>query len=402
MKMVIKMNESIILLSKDAFGKFYLPTYGNKHWKTPNVDELAAKGTVFNRFYTAAPSSAMAYWSMFTGKDAIESPQKNYSVINTYQDETLFDKANKLGFETHVIWDAHWMITAKLYSECYGKNTTIHPLENIRQPVGAHSVHKEKLVPSEERVNATLEKIEDCIKEIMSSGKKVFVWMHLPHVLNGRVGYGGDIDVYDRVVGMVRQYFDDSNIFLTADHGNMNGTHHKIGYGFDVYEAAINIPLITPRYGDYKTYDRIVSNIDYFDLIFERKIPERKFILSDTAYYAQLHRKLAIISDRYKYIYNKADGTEELYDLIEDPNESQNLMFDTMYDTDRTLDTPLKELYFYPYWDNLPAVREEFRAEWKKIWKNENTLEHIEALYQKYGKIIKRHINKFKKKLKSK
>lgn len=391
------MIDSIILLSKDAFGKFYLPTYGNKHWQTPNVDELAEKGTVFHRFYTAAPSSAMAYYSMFTGKTAMESPQKNYTPINTYQGDTLFDKANKLGFETHVVWDVKWMTTAKLYSECYGRNTTIHPLIDIRQPVGAHYVHEGELKADPNVENETVEKITKCLDDIFSSGKKVFVWMHLPHVLNGRVGYGTDIDVYDRIVGIVRKYFDDNNIFLTADHGNMNGTHNKIGYGFDVYEPAICIPLITPRYGDHRSYDNVVSNIDLYQLLFERNIPERELVYSDSAYYAQLHRKLAIIGNRYKYIYNKSDCSEELYDLIEDPFENQNLMYDKMYDVDRTLETPLRELYFYPYWDELPQIREFFRKEKERVWKNENTHEHLEAVYQKYGKILMRKYRKLQK-----
>lgn len=390
------MNKSIILLSKDAFGKFYLPVYGNKHWKTPNVDELAKKGTIFNRFYTAAPSSAMAYWSMFTGKYAMQSSQKNYSPVNFYEGKTLFDKANDLGYETHIIWDIKWMTTAKLYSECYGKKTIIHPLIDIRQPVGAHYVHKGVLKEDKKKEEETIEKIENCIKNIMNSNKKIFVWMHLPHVLNGRVGYGMDIDLYDKIVGIIRKYFEDENIFLTADHGNMNGTHNKIGYGFDVYEAAINIPFISPRYGNYKKYDKIVSNISLYELIFERKIPNEDYIFSDSAYYAQLHRKLAIIGNRYKYIYNKSNNLEELYDILEDPEETQNLMYDTMYDEDRFLDTPLRELYYYPYWNKIEDVRNEFRKIKNKVWKNENKIEYIEAICQKYGKIIKRKYNKLK------
>jgi len=61
---------SIILLTKDAFCTDYLPPYGNVYWagKTPNMDELASKGTIFTNYFTAAPSSAMSYLSMFTGK----------------------------------------------------------------------------------------------------------------------------------------------------------------------------------------------------------------------------------------------------------------------------------------------------------------------------------------------
>ena len=38
-----------VLITKDALRKDYLPSYGNKFWKTPNIDELASKGTIFNK-----------------------------------------------------------------------------------------------------------------------------------------------------------------------------------------------------------------------------------------------------------------------------------------------------------------------------------------------------------------
>ena len=41
--------ESILLLTKDAMCTSYFPCYGNEYWKgkTPNMDELVEKGTVF-------------------------------------------------------------------------------------------------------------------------------------------------------------------------------------------------------------------------------------------------------------------------------------------------------------------------------------------------------------------
>lgn len=61
--------DSIVLITKDALNRGYLPTYGNNYWrgKTPNIDYLAGKGNTFKSFYTAAPSTVMSYISMFTG-----------------------------------------------------------------------------------------------------------------------------------------------------------------------------------------------------------------------------------------------------------------------------------------------------------------------------------------------
>ena len=60
------MEDRIILISKDVLMKAYLTPYGNQYFEMPNLSELAQKGTVFNRHYTAAPSTAMAFTSMST------------------------------------------------------------------------------------------------------------------------------------------------------------------------------------------------------------------------------------------------------------------------------------------------------------------------------------------------
>lgn len=367
--------DSILLFTKDAFPCEYLPCYGNRYWKgkTPNFDELANKGTLFTRFYTAAPSSAMAYMAMFTGKYSHEQNIKAYiPLVKSYEGETLFDKARVRGFECHVIWDEIWMSTSYKHSLCYGEGTIFHALHGLRQGVGFHYKHEGFLQPSVEKEDATLKMIEQEIQSITNKGK-VFVWFHLPHVINGRVGYGGDIDLHDRVLGIMRKYFDDSNIFVSADHGNMNGKKGILGYGFHVYEPAIRIPLITPRKAGLSVCETPISNIDWDKIIFGGdQIPTREVIISDSAYYAQPSRKTAFIYDKYRYIYNKATKAEELYDIEWDPEQNFNLMQDTCYDPDRKVINISRELYFYPDWDELTAIREKMRNEKNAIWREED------------------------------
>lgn len=387
---------SIILISKDALGKFYFPTYGNEFWrgKTPNIDELAAKGTVFNRHYTAAPSSAMSYFSMWTELYAHQTKRKDYLPIKEKEGfVSVFDKAYDLGFDNHIIWDAHWMITAKLYSECYGDHVVFNSIKDIRQPVGSHQSHARALESDEYLVDETVMKIKNEIETICSENKKVFIWMHLPHVMHGRNTYGSDIDVFDRIVGVAREYFTDDNIFITADHGNMNGTHGKIGYGFDVYEAASCIPLISPRIDNLEFVNYPTTTCDLFKIIFERVIPQRDVVYSDSAYYCQLHRKLAIIKGDYKYIFNRRDHSEELYDVEYDPSENVNLITDRIYDVDRHLSCPLQEMYFYPHWKDLPAIRQEMRAYKNEVWREGTFFEKLHAYYLHFGKVVWRVVN---------
>lgn len=366
--------DSILLFTKDAFCTEYLPCYGNKYWKgkTPNIDALIAKGTIYTHFYTAAPSSAMAYMAMFTGKYPYEQEIMEYTpLVKSYSGETLFDKARKRGFDCHVVWDEIWMSTSYRHSLCYGKGTKFHALIGLRQGEGFHYKHEGILQPDLEKEQATLKMIEDEIKKITDLGK-VFVWFHIPHVINGRVSYGSDIDLHDRILGIMRKYFNDENIYFSGDHGNMNGQKGKLGYGFDVNELSIKIPLITPRKEGKFICDDLMCNIDWDKIIFDDQIPRREIVISDSAYYAQPNRKIAILYKNYRYIYNKIDGTEELYDIDWDPNQNFNLMSDTTYDSDRRVTNISRELYFYPYWDELSGIRNKLRAEKNKIWRTES------------------------------
>ena len=167
----------------------------------------------------------------------------------------------------------------------------------------------------------------------------------------------------------MRKYFSDDSIYISADHGNMNGYNGKYCYGFDVYTQNIGIPLITPRIDDMTVCDEYISNIDIKQIILDHRIPKRKFIYSDTQYYAQPKRKLAIIHNDFLYIYNKKNKTEELYDLKYDRALRCNMFYDTFYDVDRELKTYTRELFFSPRWDEAIKIRDVFTNEKNRIWK---------------------------------
>lgn len=385
------MNNNILLITKDALCKDYLPIYGNKLWKgkTPNIDDLANKGTVFYRHYTAAPSTVMAFRSMVTGLFAHEQPFSKYTPQEIEsQPLDLFEIAKSNGYEGHLIWDRSWVKMVLRYGNCYGKDTIIHNIEGIKQGVGCHYKHDGNLVCDDAKVKLTIDRIVREIEGIVNNANKAFVWMHLPHVINGRIAYGGDIDVLDTLIGKMRQYFDDDNIFISADHGNMNGYKGKWCYGFDVNTSAIEIPLIAPRIDNLSECNDITSNVDIKTLIFERKIMNRDYVFSDSAYFAQPHRKLAIISDNFAYIYNKASNTEELYDIEHDKYERVNLLKNADYDPDRKLTSPVRDYYYSPYWDQVDNIANSFREIKRKIWKSGSWTDEVSEKYIRKAKDI--------------
>lgn len=371
------MKNKILLVSKDVFMKGYLPIYGNQYYKTPNIDELAHKGTVFLRHYTAAPSTAMAFTSMFTGLYAYQTDRKKYTEVSEWEGDTFFDKIYDLGYRSHIVWDQSYVYLAQRFSKCYGKNSIIHNTSFLTRKQPPHIKGKyDDMSFDKQAEDSCLDKLESLTKEIVNDDDKVFMWIHLPHALMGRNAYGSDIDMVDRIIGMFRQYFTDDAIYLTADHGHMNGSHGKYGYGFDVNENAINIPLITPRMDGFPTVDFPTSNTKLGDIILGH-LPKEEIVYSETAYYMQPHRKLAIIHGRYKYIYEKLSKKEFLHDVIWDPEENVNLLDTEIYDLDRKNHFSLTQRFFYPYWTSLTDEAEYLREEKEKMWRDAPLLVEI-------------------------
>lgn len=362
------MKENIILISKDILKSDYLSCYGGIKWKTPNIDKLALSGTIFNNFYTVAPSSAMAYTCMFSGLKPFEINRSSFTEVNPFnQCPTLFELLASQGYSNHVIWDKRWYDNAWRFSKVYGNDANYHNLK-IEQPVGPHYFEGEKIIPQKNKNS-----IDDIMKEIMiilkTSSFPIFIWLHCPHVFAGRTGYGSDIDLFDDLVGRLSDIFLRNGIFLTGDHGHMDCVKGIPVYGFHLYEQAIKIPLITPNFFNKKEIDDIISNIQLKNIILEHKYDYEEYIYSDTQYYLQKDRRLMIRKGDYKYIFSKRTRTEELYDLKYDPAENMNLLINKIYDMNREKYYFLDEIYYYPRWEEAKNMYFEFKNEKKRIWR---------------------------------
>jgi len=344
--------DNTILISKDVLLKEYLPTYSNQSIITPNISELASKGSVFHNHYTTAPSTAMAVTSMFTGKYPHQLDRKKYDEV-TQVEENLFNFYEEKGYKTHLIWSENYNKMALKYTKCFGENTKFHSSFKMNQSVGVHK-KQESLKKSKDESAKVFNYIRTVFESIDYSENN-FVWLHLPHVIKGRTSYGDDIDLFDDIVGLARDFFNDNNIYITADHGHMNGHFGKTTYGFDVYDVATNIPLITPFIGQSNIYFP-TSHVQLFNLITTSSIKKLDFIVIDTAYFQQPNRKVAIVKDMYKLVYVKKRKSFELYDLEFDKYERVNLLKRKVFDYDRWRNVNIFEVYKYPKIDTIDDI----------------------------------------------
>jgi hypothetical protein len=176
---------------------------------------------------------------------------------------------------------------------------------------------------------------------------------------------------------MLFDFFPPEQVYLTGDHGHMNCERGIPVYAFHVYEAAVKVPLITPDHFGSKVIDDLLSNIQLKDIIIQKKYAKTEFIYSDTQFYLQENRKLMIRKGDFKYIFNKKDGSEELYDLRLDPREDVNLLIDRWPDRNRDSCYYLEEIYYYPRWTTAADAYRELKQEKERIWKKGRLAENM-------------------------
>lgn len=398
--------KNVILITKDAQAKSYFPVYGNKYWKTPNIDELANKGTIFNKHYTAAVSTAMSFTSILYGIYPFETNRKRYEQVKPLNIESIFDKFEMLGYIPIMAWDSSYLGFANKYLGPLGKNVIVENLDIIPH----HKPHIfgefDCLTFSEEKEKNALIKIEKMFAKHSVHEKPIFMWFHLPHVIDGRNSYASDVDVFDKIIGLARKYFKDEEISISSDHGNMDGWNNKYGYGFDLHENVIQVPLITPRVKsgeaeiNFKT-----SHIDLFEMLKDNVALEREIIISDTAYYVQPNRKITIIKDNYKLIFDKRTKRFSLFDIQWDQYERHNLFYPDFYDVDRLRWYSINQRFFYPNWEESQKAKKILLEKFKEVYRKGKRLEEVTQKIKESFKKIYIHLfikNKTKRKRKKK
>lgn len=392
------MRNIIVLLTKDCTPKEALPCYnGCKYWegKTPNIDDLASKGTVFHRHYTAGGSTAMSMSAMLTGRYLYEfKSRKFYTKVKESEFPSIYDTFQAKGYDCHLIFDHSWRSWCEKYVAEFGDmNKVVYHGIDMDQATDRHT-EDEYILNDDVLLKKSLEQIKNVFDSIDTS-KKSFVWLHLPHIIKGRNSYMSDIDAFDTIVGYARTNFGDENIIISTDHGHMNMHKHIAGYGFHVYEPIINIPLITPRIDNVEDVYYITSNTDLPHILLTNTLPQpHKYTICETKYRGQSGRVLGIVSERYKYIYNEKSNNEELYDLQWDPYENFNILERSYYDKDRKYRVYYDEHYFYPYKEEAISALQDILAYKKTIWYELTLQDNIEIKIIEILKRIKNIIRK--------
>jgi arylsulfatase A-like enzyme len=170
------------------------------------------------------------------------------------------------------------------------------------------------------------------------------------------------VSLIDQQIGRILAQLDrlglaeNTIVVLSADHGDMIGSHGLFDKGF-MYEEGFRIPLIVrwPARGrSPNVCDELVYNMDIFPTILDAvgkgdaQLDGKSFLnaldrkpLPDSrdALFLEFHgiryllsQRALVTRDGYKYIFNAGDF-DECYDLNKDPGELRNIIHSSKYRT---------------------------------------------------------------------
>jgi arylsulfatase A-like enzyme len=353
---------SVVLITVDALAARHLPMLGGKRPIAPQLEKLAATGTLFTSCFAQGPSTRLSFPSIFTSRWDSQIAQR---LVGKHP----FPIESRETLLAEVLEDADYE-TAAILSEAYFTakrwGTLLQGFGSVvESPVRASAggMHNSTAV-----TDAALQKLD------RKSGKPLFLWAHYfdahpPHVQpKGITKYGksltdrydAEVQLVDREIGRLLRAIDkklgkDTIVIVTGDHGIGfdSPRHRRFNYGYDLSSVVLHVPLIVRApHVRVQKLDGLVSTMDIAptitNLLRLRKplpfegaslVPE---LLEGRMQRAQwlhhqfyLHERLwsdkdpletiSLRSQRFNLIHNRLTGSFELYDYRADYLETQDL-----------------------------------------------------------------------------
>jgi len=352
---------NIILFTIDTLRADHLECYGYDRVKTPNINQLASEGILFEHSIAQAPLTLPSHSSIFTGTHPFYHGMRDNGGF--YLEEkhiTLAEVLKTKGYSTGAF------VGAFVLDSRWGLDQGFDYYYDNFDPTKYKTVSLDSVQRRGDEVLS-----EACKWLEKNSQDKFFAWIHLydPHTpynppepyktqYNGRrFGlYDGEIAYVDLLMGDFRNFMEEKNlldktlIILTGDHGESLGEHKESAHGFFIYDSDIRVPLII-RFPENKFQGSLITNqvrsIDIMPTILNMiggRSPEsvqgesilplilgkqggEAFSAYSETYWPRYHYGWSELKSLRKGQYKFIDAPKpELYDILEDPGELNNLV----------------------------------------------------------------------------
>jgi arylsulfatase A-like enzyme/Tfp pilus assembly protein PilF len=345
----------VVLISIDTCRADYLSCYGYPRRTTPNIDRLARQSVLFRNAITPVPTTLPAHCSMLTGTiPPYHGVHNNIGYKLGQSNVTLAEILRPKGFTTAAFIGAFVLDSQFGLSEDF--DTYDDSFEEIRH----------NIFGSERRAGETSRLANEWLQK-HDKDEKFFLFLHYydPHLEYEPPEpfasefadnlYAGEIAYTDYCIGLVIDklkelgLYDSTLIIITGDHGEMLGEHGEGDHGYFIYDGAIKVPLIfkLPWRTEGRKIDNVVGITDIVPTVcgmVGADVPPAVRAKDLSAYFRSgklghedrhlycesmmptrynASSLLGVVTDRFKYIQTTRP---ELYDLVEDPNETNNLV----------------------------------------------------------------------------
>lgn len=277
--------DNVVMIVIDTIRPDRLGCYGFPLPTSPNIDELASRGTVFTQAITSAPVTLPSVCSMLTSTYPVShNVRYNGMFFLSPSSTTLAEILRERGYRTGAFiggfpLDSRFRVDQGF--EVYDDDFSGSAKKGKRTWIGHEVGDFERLA---EEVNARvfpwLEEVKD---------ERFFLMVHYfdPHWPYEPPGpydeqfespYNGEVAYTDAAVGALLRRLDELGlmentlIVLTGDHGESLGAHNELTHGEFLFDTTVLIPLILQHHDRIpkgRRIDAMVRSIDIMPTVLD-------------------------------------------------------------------------------------------------------------------------------------
>jgi arylsulfatase A-like enzyme len=349
---------NVILLTLDTTRADHLGCYGHNGGASPNLDQLAQQGVCFSEARSQVPITLPSHTSILTGTyPQIHGVHQHTDRFSHPDLRTLAEILLEQGYQTSAF------IGARVLDAKFGLNRGI---DSYFDKIGSRQDER----PADSRRASQI--IADARKWFSQRPDgPYFSWLHFydPHLVFDPPEpyrqnfidnpYLGEIAYMDNQIGEFltwlreRGELENTIIVAIADHGESLGEHGIYGHTEYVYQEVLQIPLIISWPGkipEGRVVNELVRSIDLMPTVLDflgLSIPEfvqgeslRGLLGNRDEAGPEVENRVSFFESRYLenlFGWSALEGVEyrgnkyirsprcELYDLVQDPRENDNL-----------------------------------------------------------------------------
>jgi len=270
---------NVLIITMDTTRADRLGCYGWGQAYTPNLDQLAVEGTLFEDAQAVMPITLPTHATIFTGYLPLEHGvriNRDYAVPENIP--TMAEYFQIEGYQTAAF------IAAPVLDGKYGLNRGFdfygwEHSDGHNAPLNQRRAMRKK---ADQIADSTIEWLQGRLEK---SKKPFFVWSHFfdPHgplVPHPELRRTSSQDEYDlaltymdihigRIIKFLKEQgeLDNTLIMAVADHGESLGDHDELMHGFYIYQSTQHIPLIFRWPGIIPAGARLSGSISQTDLM---------------------------------------------------------------------------------------------------------------------------------------